>query len=225
MCSTHPFVCAIQAQRWNPYINEYQLNVVISVDRGATDVDVDVDVDPPQYDAVTAPDPVKGSQGVLREHEYVRLSIDQHIWDHHGRYGIDYPPEKYPEYQSEAAEELDGLFVQLLKRNKVQGSDEDSQSPRRPVTIVLDYSFATRADRDEVKEIVEREGGRWVLVYFAISESRQGIRERVRRRKSKRDAESGNGDGDNAFDVTEEVLDTYFATFQIPRGEGEIVIH
>jgi len=47
----------------------------------------------------------------------------------------------------------------------------------------------------------------------------------VRGRKSKRDVESGSGDGDDAFDVTDEVLDTYFATFQVPRDEGEILIH
>jgi len=169
---------------------------------------------------------MKGNQDVLRDREYIRLSIDQYIWDHHGRYGIDYPPERYSEYQPEASDELDKLFVRLLKRNKVEVLDgEDVQVPRRPVTIVLDYSFAARADRDEVKEIVEREGGRWVLVYFAISENRQAIRERVRGRKSKRDIESGSVDGDNAFDVTDEVLDTYFATFQAARDEGEILVH
>ena len=168
---------------------------------------------------------MKDYQDVLRDREYIRLSIDQYIWDHHGRYGIDYPPEKYPEFQSEASEELDKLFVRLLKRNKVQVLDgEDVQAPRRPMTMVLDYSFATRGDRDEIKEIVEREGGRWVLVYFTISGNRQVIRERVRGRKAKRDVESGSSDGDNAFDVTDEVLDTYFATFEAPRGEGEILI-
>lgn len=160
------------------------------------------------------------------QRDYVRLSIDQYIWDHHGRYGIDYPPEKYPEYQSEASEELDKLFVRLLKRNRTQVADEEGvQAPWRPLTIVLDYSFATKAGRDEVKEIVEREGGHWVLIYFAVSENRQAIRERVSGRKTKRDVESGSCDGDNAFEVTDEVLHTYFETFQVPRGEGEIVIH
>lgn len=203
-------------------INDHPIVIASSADHGATDVDVY----PSQYRAVTVPTPVKSNQDVLRDREYIRLSIDQYIWDHHGRYGIDYPAEKYSEYQSEASDELDKLFVRLLKRNKAQVLDgEDVQVSRRPMTIVLDYSFATRADRDEVKEIIEREGGRWVLVYFAISENRQAIRERVRGRKSKRDVESGSGDGDNAFDVTDEVLDTYFATFQVVRDEGEIVIH
>ena len=195
------------------------LKIIPFADHGVTEVDVGVD--PPQCGTMTV---TASAEDNLREREYVRLSIDQYIWDHHGRYGIDYPPEKYSAYQTEASEELDRLFVRLLKRNKAQALDEDSQAPRRSVTIVLDYSFATKADRDKVKEIVEREGGRWILVYFAISESRPEIRERVRGRKSKRDAESGNGDGDNAFDVTDEVLDTYFATFQVPRGEGETVI-
>lgn len=204
-------------------MNNYP-KVITLADRGARD-----DGDSPQHDAATTPIPVNGNQDVLRsfqEREYIRLSIDQYIWNHHGGYAIDYPPEKYSDYQSEASGELDKLFVWLLKRNGVRASDQEAvQPPRRPLTIVLDYSFATKADRDEVKEIVEREGGRWVLVYFAISGDRQAIRERVRGRKSKRDVESGVCDGDNAFEVTDEVLDTYFASFQVPRGEGEIVIH
>jgi len=161
----------------------------------------------------------------FQEREYVRLSIDEYIWNHHGRYGIDYPPEKYSEYQSEASDELDKLFVRLLKNGSQALGGVDPPVPQRPLTIVLDYSFARKTDRDEVKEIVEREGGRWVLVYLAISENRDAIRERVRGRKSKRDVESGSCDGDNAFEVTDGVLDTYLTAFQVPRGEGEIVIH
>jgi len=54
-----------------------------------------------------------------------------------------------------------------------------------------------------------------VLVYFAIIENKQAIRERAMGRKSKRDVESGSCDGDNAFEIPE-VLDTNFATFQVP---------
>ena len=61
------------------------------------------------------------------------------------------------------------------------------QAQRHPSMIILDYSFATRADHDGVKEIVEREGGRWVLVYLVIREDRRAIRERVRDRKYRRD--------------------------------------
>ena len=62
---------------------------------------------------------------------------------------------------------------------------------RRPLAVVPDYYFAAKADRDVVKEIVELEGARWVLVYFAISEDRQVIRERAMGRKTKRAAVSG----------------------------------
>jgi len=194
--------------------------VITVADRGATGVNAHS----PHHDPITAPTHEQVLLRLSREsREYIRLSIDQYIWDHHGRYGIDYPPEKYSEYQSEASDELDKLFVQLLRRNS-SAPDKEVQA-RRPLTIVLDYSFATKADRDDVREIVEREGGRCVLLYFAISGNRQAIRERVTGRKAKRDVESGSCDGDNAFEVTDEVLDTYFATFQVPRGEGEIVIH
>ena len=196
-------------------------DVITIADRGATGVNADS----PHHGPITVP---THEQVLLRlsrdSREYIRLSIDQYIWDHYGRYGIDYPPEQYSEYQSEASDELDKLLFRLLRRNRTQASDREVQA-RRPLTIVLDYSFATKADRDNVKETVEREGGRLVLVYFAISENRQTIRERVMGRKLERDVESGSCDRDNAFEVTDEVLDTYFATFQVPRGEGEIVIH
>ena len=150
------------------------------------------------------PTTVKGNQDAQSGSTPACRSTSKYIWDHHGRYGVDYRPEKYSGCRSEASGELDKLFVQLLKRNKAQVSDEeDAQVQRRLMTIVLDYSIPTKADRDEVKEIVEREGGRWVLVYFAISENGQAICERVGGRKSKRDAESGSGDGDNVFDVTD----------------------
>jgi len=70
-------------------INDHP-NVIASADHGATDVDVY----PPQHNGVTVPTPVEGNQDLLRDREYIRLSIDQYIWDHHGRYGIDYPPKK-----------------------------------------------------------------------------------------------------------------------------------
>lgn len=213
---------SLQGDEIHIFINNHLSRRNICADRGATSVDSDS----PHHGGVTLTTPVNDEQDLprsLQEREFIRLSVDKYIWDHHGRYGIDYPPERYSKYQSEASNELDNLFVRLLKRNKARAADEELQA--RPLTIVLDYSFATKADRDEVKEIVEREGGRWVLVYFAVSENRQAIRERVMGRKSKRDVGLGSCDGDNAFEVTDEVLDTYFATFQVPRGEGEIVIH
>jgi len=58
-----------------------------------------------------------------------------------------------------------------------------------------------------------------------MGENRQAIRERVMGRKSKRDVESGSCDGDNTFEITDEVLVTYFVTFQVSRSEAGIVTH
>ena len=65
-------------------------------------------------------------------------------------------------------------------------------------------------DRDEVKVIG--------LVYLTVSENRTTIRERVSGRKLKRNIESGSCNGDNAFEITDEVLDAYFTTSQVRRG-------
>lgn len=39
----------------------------------------------------------------LEKAGFKRLSIDEEIWTVHGRYGIDYPAEKYEHYKEEAA--------------------------------------------------------------------------------------------------------------------------
>lgn len=151
---------------------------------------------------------------LLRQCEYIRLSVDQYVCDHHGGYGIDYPPEKYPEYQSNDPDEPDKFLLRLLSWNTAQISEGEVRV-RRPLAVVLDHYFAAKADRDVVKEIVEPEGARWVLVYFAISEDRQAIRERATGRKTKRAAALGSCDGGNVFEITNEVLDSYLATFEV----------
>lgn len=127
-------------------------------------------------------------------------------------------PEKYPEYQSKASDELDKLFVQLLKNNRAQASDEEVQE-HRPLTAVLGHFFTKKADRDDIKEIVEREGGRWVLVYFEISEKNTSNPRTRDEKKTQENVESGSCDGDNALEGRK-VSNTPSVTSKF-RGAGE----
>lgn len=82
---------------------------------------------------------------------------------------------------------------------------------------ILDFSFAFHESRNDWKSLVERLGGRWVLVYLDVDAAE------LRRRVAARN-QLAVKDGDSAFLVTEEILESYIAGFEIPIGEGEIVL-
>lgn len=140
---------------------------------------------------------------MARYPNYQRLSNDYIIHAKHGLYRIDYPPEKYEEYLDEATEEFDSTLVDLLNKG-----DKD---------IVLDRSLYAREDRDYYKKLVEEKGGRWILVYF-----RPANKELIWQRIQKRRKEGINADG--AYEISKELLDKYWDGFEIPDGEGEVVI-
>lgn len=132
---------------------------------------------------------------------FTRVSIDQIIFSRHGLYGVDYPPEKYDEYQTEADGVYEALFRQLLREGK---------------DIMLDRSFYAKEDRDDFKAQIEQAGGRWVLVYFRAD--KEVLWKRICERRS------CGINADSALEITEELLDAYVEGFDVPDGEGELVI-
>ncbi|KAJ5519698.1 hypothetical protein N7463_000151 [Penicillium fimorum] len=145
------------------------------------------------------------SKWVLANHpSFERLSIDSYIYTKYGLYGVDYPNDKYQEYQDEAESALRSYLVRLLR----QGSQD----------VILDFSFAFQETRDEWKSLIEGSGGRWVLAYLDVGVDE--LRRRVRARN-----QLTVKDGDSAFFVTNEILESYIAGFERPTGEGEVVLH
>lgn len=134
---------------------------------------------------------------------FKRLSIDSYIYTKYGLYGVGYPEKRYNDYQDEAESALRNELVQLLR----QGSQD----------AILDFSFAFRKSRDEWKGLIEASGGRWVLAHLDIGAG--DLRQRVRSRN-----QLAIKDGDSAFFVTEEILESYIAGFERPTGEGEVVL-
>jgi predicted kinase len=66
------------------------------------------------------------------------------------------------------------------------------------------------------KRLVEGAGARWVLVY--LTAPKDVLWERIHSRRS---------DGihaDVALDITKELLDDFYDNFEVPNGEGEIVV-
>ncbi|MCX5275368.1 ATP-binding protein [Streptomyces virginiae] len=126
----------------------------------------------------------------------VRLSVDEVLHDRHGRYGTDYPENTYVEKEAPVVAELHNQLRQLV----AQGRD-----------VVWDHGLWPRAQRDEMKKLVEEAGGRWRLLYFPVD--REELLRRLEERNRRQDA--------NALFVTPEALDDFFARFEAPHGEGE----
>ncbi|KAF4503576.1 Zeta toxin [Fusarium agapanthi] len=142
---------------------------------------------------------------------FKRLSNDQIIYESHGIYKIDYPTEQYEVYQQEASQKL----IAELERILLEKSND----------LVLDLSFYDKEYRDEYKDIVESNGGRWVLVY--LDADRDLLWKRIQQRRAKRDsldAMDPERNGDSAFDIDDETFAMYWGGFKPPSGEGEIVI-
>lgn len=70
-----------------------------------------------------------------------------------GRYGIDYPIEKYRDYLNEAHIRLRNKIVQCVQDKK---------------QVVIDSSFWSRPERNEYKQLIENAGGQWALIYLKV---------------------------------------------------------
>jgi len=130
----------------------------------------------------------------------VRLSIDEEIWATKGRYGIDYPIEIYEQLKVEAESKLRNELVKLLNEKR---------------NVVIDFSFWQRKRRNEYKKLIEDGGGEWRLVYLKVHPN--DLRKRLRIQSQRFDANA-------AFTITEEILSSFLKGFELPSGEGEIII-
>ncbi|WP_047982570.1 AAA family ATPase [Ornithinibacillus contaminans] len=136
----------------------------------------------------------------LEKEGFVRLSIDEEVWATNGRYGIDYPVEKYREYSDEAHVRLRKRLVKLIHDKK---------------QVVVDSSFWQRKERDDFKQLIERAGGKWMLLYLKVHPDE--LRKRLNIRSQRFDANA-------AFPITEEILTSFLNSFEPPKGEREVVI-
>ncbi|TYP76659.1 AAA family ATPase [Paenibacillus methanolicus] len=119
---------------------------------------------------------------LLEQDGYVRLSIDEDVWSAHGRYGVDYPVERYRAYLDEAHARLRTKLVALIQHKQ---------------QVVVDSSFWNRSERDRYKQLVEDAGGKWRLIYLNVHPDE--LRKRLKIRSQRFDANA-------AFPITEEML-------------------
>lgn len=136
----------------------------------------------------------------LEKEGFVHLSIDEEIWATKGRYGIDFTVDRYEEYKDEAERILRNRLVNLIQYKQ---------------HVVVDFSFWQQSRRNQYKQLIEKNGGKWKLIYLKVHPN--NLHKRLKIRSQRFDANA-------AFPITEEILEAYINGFEVPMDEGEIVI-
>ncbi|WP_406251469.1 AAA family ATPase [Streptomyces cyaneofuscatus] len=136
----------------------------------------------------------------LADHGYTRLSVDEEVHRLHGRYGVDYPEHTYFERQRPVVEAIRARLVKELEA----GND-----------VVLDHGLWQRTERDAWQQTACEAGGHPVLVYLPAD--REELLRRLAERNRREDA--------NALTVTPEALDDFFARFDPPAEDEDMIIY
>ncbi|AKJ15582.1 kinase [Streptomyces incarnatus] len=131
---------------------------------------------------------------------YVRLSIDEVVWQRLGQRdaGLVLEAAAFDQLKEEVRREQRQELVELM----LAGRD-----------VVVDYSFWSRAARDDYKALIESHGCRWELVHLKAD------RTTLERRLELRNGEVGA----DSVTVDESLFNRYLAIFEEPSGEGERV--
>ncbi|MBB1245451.1 ATP-binding protein [Streptomyces durbertensis] len=136
----------------------------------------------------------------LAERGMTRLSVDEEVHRLHGRYGIDYPEHTYFERERPVVAAIRERFVREL------GAGND---------VVLDHGLWRRDERDAWRVAAGEVGGHPLVVYLPAD--RQELLRRLTERNQREDA--------NALTVTPEALDDFFARFDPPEDDEEVIVY
>jgi predicted kinase len=142
---------------------------------------------------------------------FTRLSIDAHVFSHHGTYSISYPPSLQSTYQTEAEISIISTLKNILKA----GTRD----------VVLDMAFYNKETRDEYRQIIqEHGGGRYTVCLVVFKGTPDTIWRRIEARRIDMERKKERGDGWEGMSIDRETLNNYDEGFEWPDGEGEIVI-
>ncbi|MGW1074309.1 AAA family ATPase [Streptomyces sp. NPDC002537] len=136
----------------------------------------------------------------LAERGITRLSVDEEVHRLHGRYGVDYPEHTYFERERPVAEAIRQRLIKELQA----GND-----------VVLDHGLWRRSDRDTWRQAAREAGGLPLVVYLPAD--RNELLRRLAERNQREDA--------NALTVTPEALDDFFARFDPPADDEEVIVY
>jgi predicted kinase len=132
---------------------------------------------------------------------FARLSIDEVVWQRLGQRdaGLLLGVEAFDQLKEEVRRQQRQELIELMLARR---------------DVVVDYSFWSRAARDEYKALIESHGCRWELVHLKAD------RTTLERRLEVRNSE----EGANSVTVNETLFNRYLANFEEPNGEGEQVV-
>ena len=133
---------------------------------------------------------------------FQRITFDGIIESRHGIYGVDYDKSEHDEF----ADEADAIFYESVDKLLSEGTRD----------VIMDRAFYAKEDRDLYRQMVEKHGGRVVLVY--LSAPKNVLWERIQARRE------ASLNADNMLEISESLLDTFYDGFEVPRGESEIVV-
>lgn len=143
--------------------------------------------------------PGSGKSTYAKEQEIkglVRLTLDEELFK---RFGREFPSEKYSEYEIETKSDLKDALKAAITNSR---------------SVVLDYGFWKKSEREEYKQLIDSLGAEWKLLYFKIPMNT--LKERLRLRNQT--------DTKNNHQIDESLLDTFSGQFEPPTGEGEQII-
>lgn len=136
-----------------------------------------------------------------REKEgYVRLSIDEQVWEEYGQINVDFPSKSYERYTELIEGKLRIRLIELLQIGE---------------NVVLDFSFWNREKRMEYRALIENHHGIVKLIYLKASLS--VLQSRLQKRNQEVQANA-------PYEITDKILQTFYSGFDEPQNEGEIVI-
>ncbi|KAK5584493.1 hypothetical protein RB653_006105 [Dictyostelium firmibasis] len=143
-----------------------------------------------------------------KEEGFIRLSIDEMVWNKYGRYGVDYPVEKYREILNNTDKELRNKLSELV----IQGKD-----------VIIDSSFWSKSTRVSYRDFIQQIGVNQginiikeiQLIY--LKADYETLKNRLSTRNQSINANS-------PFEITNEILEHHYNGFEEPINENEIVI-
>lgn len=132
----------------------------------------------------------------LEKQGCIRLSLDEALFK---RYGRDFDNNKFFEYEKAIENELKNELIGLLQKGE---------------SVVLDFGFWTRKNRDHYKELIKQNNAEWKLIYFKAY--KQVLLDRLEERNSKKDP--------YAHLITTSMLEDFIQRFEEPNKEEEIIV-
>ncbi|MEU9737230.1 ATP-binding protein [Streptomyces sp. NPDC048002] len=136
----------------------------------------------------------------LADRGYLRLSVDEEVHRLHGRYGVDYPEHTYFERERPVVEAVRDRFIKEVEAGN---------------SVVLDHGLWRRAERDAWRQAAREAGGLPVVVFLPAD--RDELLRRLAERNARQDA--------NALTVSPEALDDFFARFDPPADDEDVIVY